>query len=33
MFPYILLISLAALFSGILNTTGRFAIAAAAQSF
>ena len=30
MFPYILLISLAALFSGILNTTGRFAIAAAA---
>ena len=30
MFPYILLISLAALFSGILNTTGRFAVAAAA---
>ncbi len=30
MFPYILLISLAALFSGILNTTGRFAMAAAA---
>ena len=29
MFPYILLISLAALFSGILNTTGRFAVAAA----
>ena len=27
--PYILLISLAALFSGILNTTGRFAVAAA----
>jgi len=30
MFPYILLISLAALFSGILNTAGRFAVAAAA---
>ena len=30
MFPYILFISLAALFSGILNTTGRFAMAAAA---
>ena len=30
MFPYILLISLAALFSGILNTTGRFSVAAAA---
>ncbi len=29
-FPYILFISLAALFSGILNTTGRFAAAAAA---
>ncbi|MGI9359682.1 MAG: murein biosynthesis integral membrane protein MurJ, partial [Paracoccaceae bacterium] len=29
MFPYILLISLAALFSGVLNTTGRFAVAAA----
>ncbi len=30
MFPYILLISLGALFSGILNTAGRFALAAAA---
>ena len=33
MFPYILLISLAALFSGILNTTGRFAVAAATPVF
>ncbi|TLP59353.1 murein biosynthesis integral membrane protein MurJ [Parasedimentitalea maritima] len=30
MFPYILLMSLAALFSGVLNATGRFAAAAAA---
>ena len=30
MFPYILCMSLAALFSGILNATGRFAVAAAA---
>jgi putative peptidoglycan lipid II flippase len=32
-FPYILLISLAALFSGVLNATGRFAAAAAAPVF
>jgi putative peptidoglycan lipid II flippase len=32
-FPYIFLISLAALFSGILNATGRFAAAAAAPVF
>lgn len=30
MFPYILFMSLAALFSGVLNATGRFAVAAAA---
>ena len=32
-FPYILLISLTALFSGVLNATGRFAVAAAAPVF
>ena len=32
-FPYILLISLTALFSGVLNATGRFAAAAAAPVF
>jgi putative peptidoglycan lipid II flippase len=32
-FPYILLISLSALFSGVLNATGRFAAAAAAPVF
>jgi putative peptidoglycan lipid II flippase len=32
-FPYILLISLSALFSGVLNATGRFAVAAAAPVF
>ncbi|MGB3243958.1 MAG: murein biosynthesis integral membrane protein MurJ [Sulfitobacter sp.] len=32
-FPYILCMSLAALFSGILNATGRFAVAAAAPVF